>query len=159
AGVSKNLGAESDVRLGRGVAAHGTSSSGSVAAEFHLAGEDAAGGALAHEEQYKIGGLAAELKTEAAAFEGHHCGSAPRAAHVLSAAAGHDAAAIAGADNEGSLQDRREHDDTIGLVDHALRNVVRNIHNLFHYPAGIFDALILLRLCEGRKRERRNEGE
>src|SRR5277367_778250 len=113
AGIGEDFGAKRDIGFSGGIAAYRSCGSGSVATYFHLAAEDAAGGTLAHEQEHEVRGLAAELKAEAAAFEGHHGGSAPGTAHVFTAAASHDAAAVARADNEGSLQDRRQDDDTV----------------------------------------------
>src|SRR5579862_629784 len=149
AGIGEDFSAEGDIGLGGGVPADWSGGGGSVATDFHFAAKDAAGGTFAHEEEHEVSGLATNLKTETAAFESHHAGSAPGAAHVFAGAASHDAAAVAGADNKGSLENGWEDDDTVCLVDDALRDVVGDIHNFFHDGAGAFDAPLFFRLRVG----------
>src|ERR1700722_15958478 len=157
AGIRENFGAESNVGLSGGVPADGSCGGGSIATDFNFAGEDAAGGTLAHEKQNEVSGLAANLKTETAAFESHHAGSTPRAAHVIAGAAGHDAATVAGADNKGSFEDGWEDDDTVGFVDDALRNIVRDVHNFFHDFPCVLDTVLFFRLRVGGEGERGRE--
>jgi hypothetical protein len=155
--IGENFCAEGHIGLGGCVPADWSGGSGSVAADLHFAGENAAGGALAHEEQNEVGGLATELDPEAAAFESHHAGSAPRTAHVWAAATRHDAATVARADDKCSLENRGKDDDAVSFVDDALRDVVGDVHDFFHDSAGVFDAILLLRLRVGGDGERSRE--
>ena len=96
---------------------------------------------------------AAELQAEAAAFERHHGGRAPRAAEVRATPARHHAAAIAGAEDECEFKYGWENDDAVGLVNYGLRDIVGNIHDFFHHLAGIVHAVTLFgvgwqRYCE-----------
>jgi hypothetical protein len=86
----------------------------------HLTTENTGRGTLAHEEKNKVRGIAPELETRANAFECHHGWGAPGAVKRFAAATGQDAAAEAATQAEGELQDRRQNDDALGLVENAL---------------------------------------
>jgi hypothetical protein len=67
---------------------------------------------------------------------------------VRAPAAGHHAPPVTAANSEGELEYRRQNDDTIRFVDYTLRNIVRNVQDLLHYPSGIFDSVLFLILPE-----------
>src|ERR1700721_2633371 len=112
-----------------------------VGAQLHFAAQDRARAALVHDQQHEVSSLPADLKPETAAFERHHRRRAPGTAEVLAAAARHHAPAVTGAHYKGCLQNRRQDDHAIRFVDQILRNVVRDIHNLFRNFAGVPDAV------------------
>src|SRR6202030_2569443 len=113
-------------------------------AELHFALENGVGSAIVHDQKDEISGLAADLKSDAAAFQGHHRRSAPRAGEVLARAASHGATAIAATDNESGFQDGRVHDHAFGFVEQILRDVVGNIENFFEDESAVFQAVCFL---------------
>src|SRR5580704_3518485 len=142
--VGKNLGAHGDVRRSFCVAPLGTGSGGGVGAKFHLAAQNRSSAAFVHDEKNEICSLTTDLESEAAAFEGHHGRSAPRAVEPLTGAAGHGPAAITAAKNKGTFKDGGIDDYAVGFIDKVLRNVVRDIHDLLNDGAAVFQAITLL---------------
>ncbi len=73
---------------------------------------------------------------------------------VPATAASHHSAAVAAADNKGGLEDGRQHDDTIRFINHALRNVVRNVHDLGNYSSrGLYSILFLILSKNGQNHQ------
>jgi hypothetical protein len=64
------------------------------------------------------------LQPDAATFQSHHGWRAPLSFEVFSAAAGHGTTAVAAPYSKGEFHDRRQYDDTVGLIKHALGNAV-----------------------------------
>src|SRR5215472_9735913 len=159
AGVGKNLRAQGDVGGGFGVATFGACGGRGICAELDLRAQDGIGATAVHDQEDEVGGLAADLQTDAGAFEGHHRGGAPWSVEMLAAAAGHGSAAVAAATNECSLQHRGIDDDAESLVDQVLGNVVRNIHDFLNHGAAVFKAGVFLFVIrrEHRAEERERE--
>ena len=61
-------------------------------------------------------------------------------------AASHRAAAVAAADDECRFQHRRKDHDTISLVQHILRNIVRDIHDFGKNGAAILQTIFIFNL-------------
>src|SRR5579864_4446219 len=101
--IGKNFSFENDIRLGRGIASHGTGYGGGVGAEFDLARHHGVCAAFVHDEQNEIGGLRADLETKTAALQREHGGSAPAAGKFFSLAAGDHPAPIAASNDERGL--------------------------------------------------------
>src|SRR5207247_1220046 len=87
-----------------------------IRADFDLTLQDGPRAARVHYQNYKIGCLSAELESDTPAFERHHRWGAPRTGEVFARAAGHCAAPIVGADDEGRLHDGRIDDYALRLV-------------------------------------------
>ncbi len=79
-----------------------------VGAELDLAAEHRIRAAIVHHQQDEVGGLRAELESDAGAFECEHRRRAPRTVEGGSRAARNHAAAVAAADAERQLSSPRE---------------------------------------------------
>jgi hypothetical protein len=99
-------GAHRHVRFGAGCSALWPCRHRCISTELHLALENGACSPRIHHQEHEIGSLAADLQTNAAAFQSHHGGCAPRSGVVFTSAASHGAAAVAAAHNKGGLQNR-----------------------------------------------------
>jgi len=77
-----------------------------------------------HDQKNVVGGLAANLEAKASAFECVHRWRAPGSSSILTGAADHHATAVAGTYNEGSLEDRGNHDYATGLVEQIVGNAL-----------------------------------
>src|SRR5262249_42695834 len=135
--VAEHFSAHVGVGVGRGGTALGSGSNGGVGTELHLAMQQALDAAIVHDQNDEVGGFAADLKADAAAFERVHGGRPPRAAEAVAGAADHGAAAVAAADDERSLQYGRHDDDAARFVEQILRNVVRDVENFLHDDASV----------------------
>src|SRR5271155_4676558 len=93
--IGEHLRAQGYVGIRRGVSPNGACGNRGVAAELYFACENGVGTAIIHDENDEVRGLAAYLKSDAGAFEGHHGRGAPGTVETIAAAASHDAAAIA----------------------------------------------------------------
>src|SRR6202035_3118724 len=91
-----------------------------IGAELHLAVEQRLGALGIHHQQNEIGGLPAELESDAHALQRIERRGSPLAGVVLTAAADHDAAPIAAADAERAFFDRRQYDDALRFVEQVL---------------------------------------
>ena len=137
----------------------GPAAADASAPSFTFAAEDRACAAVVHNQENKVCGLAAELKSKTGAFEGHHCRRAPGPAEVVAAAASHGATAVAPADSDRAFDDRRHYDHAYCLVEQVLRNIVGNIENFLYDHAGIFKpTFFLLIVCLGGGRDGRALG-
>src|SRR5207237_9347346 len=111
---------------------------GSIRPQLDLAAKDSTRAAFIHHEQHKIRGLSTYLKAEASTLEGHHRGSAPRSLEVFTLAARHSTPPVSPANDECSFQDGGKDNDAICLVEQVLRNVDRDVENLFYDLATIY---------------------
>src|SRR5260221_3737614 len=150
--VGENLRPQGHVGGGFGVAAFWSGSSGGVSAKFYLGAKNRVGPAVVHDQQNEVRSLSADLQSETPAFKRHHRWSAPRAVEMLAAAAGHRPAAIAGAEDEGSFNDRWIDNDASGFVDQVLRDVVRYIHDFLNHYAAILEPPIFLAVVGEQRR-------
>src|SRR3984893_19301007 len=96
--------------------------------------------ASVHDQENEVGGLAADLESNAAALERHHRRRAPRAGVMLAGAAGHGSASVTAANHKSGLENRRVNHHAFRLVEQVLRNVVGNIENLFENGAAILQS-------------------
>src|SRR6202041_4094510 len=104
--VGEHFRAQAYVGIRRGISANGTGRDRGIPSELDLAGENGVGAAVVPDENDEVRGLAAGLKSEAGAFEGHHGRRAPGSAETWAPPAGHPTAAVAGADEKRGLEDR-----------------------------------------------------
>src|SRR5271169_5676687 len=126
--VAQNFRSHERIGIRRRIASYWTRCYGSIAAQLDFALENGLGAAVIHDQQDEISRLSADLESNATAFERHHCWGAPWSSKILARPANHRAAAVACADHERRLQNRREHDDALGLFNNLLRDVVWHIH-------------------------------
>src|ERR1700736_1476997 len=103
AGIAKHLRSQGCIRFGRSGATFGSRRYAGVGAELYLAVQHAVQSTIVHYQNYEVGRLSTDLEPHAATFQSHHRRRAPRAAEVLASTAHHNAAAIAAAYNERSL--------------------------------------------------------
>src|SRR4029077_21266671 len=92
--VAENFRSHVRVRVCRSVAPHGACCHRGIAAQFHFAAENRICASIIHHEQHEVGGLSADLESNAAAFERKHGWRAPPSSEMLAGAANHGAAAI-----------------------------------------------------------------
>src|ERR1700736_1057328 len=92
--IGEHLSAQRHVGRGGRIAALRPRRRGGVRTELDLAGKNGIGAARVHHQDNEIGGLAAELKSKAAALEGDHGWRSPFAREVFAGAASHGAASV-----------------------------------------------------------------
>ena len=83
--IGQDFSAHSDVGFGGSIASNRASGGRRVSAKLHFALEDGMGSAIVHNEKDEVGGLAANLKSDAAALNTHRSRSAPTANSALAA--------------------------------------------------------------------------
>src|SRR5262249_24321698 len=94
-------------------------------------------------QQDEISGLSAKLKSDVSAFKGKHGWCTPSAGEMFARAAGHGAAAIAGADPASELFHRWDHNHAFGAVEDGFGDIVRDIEYLFQDVSGFFQSILL----------------
>src|SRR5215472_5304620 len=146
AGIAEHLGSHVGVGFRGSGATLGPGCNRSVAAELDFAVKQAFGTAIVHDQNDEIGGFSSDLKTEAAAFECIHGGSAPGSVIILAGAANHDPASVTAAGDECSFQDRGHNHNTAGFVEDVLRNVVGNVENFLNDRTCILNTVVIFRL-------------
>src|ERR1700693_1026566 len=99
--IRKNLSPKCDVRRGCSVTALGPGGSSRVGAELDLASKNGIGPTPIHHQQNEVGGLAANLKPNAAALKSHHRRCAPTPVEIRPAPPRQHASAVTAADDEG----------------------------------------------------------
>jgi len=157
--VAENFGAHVGVGVRGSGTALGSASDGSVGAELDLAMKQAACRAIVHQKKNEVSGFAANLEADAAAFESVHGRSAPRTGEILASAADHGATTVTAADDKGGFEDGRHDDDTAGLVQKILRNVVGNVEDFLHDFAGVSKrscSSFALRGCANEREEKKS---
>ncbi len=105
----QNLRVQEGISVGLGVAADGSGRDVDVNSERELIGKQVLQSALIHHEQDDIGGVGAELDSQAAAGEADGCGGTPASGY----AAHGKAAAVCAADQNRSLLHVRYDDDAL----------------------------------------------
>src|SRR6202012_5075562 len=128
--IGKNFGAQGDIGFSRGISSHRAGSSGSIASQLDLADKNVLGRSRTHQQQYEVRRLTAQLQAKASTFKGHHRWSAPASLKGVAGSASHHTTPVTTADPDGKFNHRWQNHDAIRLVDHALRDVVGNVHNL-----------------------------
>ena len=147
----ENLGLHDDIGLGRRGSAHRTRGRGSVSAELDLARHHRLGASFIHDEQHKIGRLAADLKSETAPFEGKHRRSAPWPAEVMSGAARDHSPSVAASDYKCSFLHGWKDDNAFRLVQQIAGNpCVRHAQDFLQYRVRFRQAVIFLLLGNDR---------
>src|ERR1700721_120044 len=142
--IAQDFRAHIGIRIRGSVAPYGACCPRGIAAQFHFAAENRIRTSLVHYEQHEVGGLSADLESNAAPFQRKHRWSAPTSSEMFAGAANHSAAAIARSHHEPCLQNGRKYNYALSLFPHLLRDIVGNIHNLFHHAATFFQPLLFL---------------
>src|ERR1700683_5118196 len=124
-----------------GGAAFGTGGGRGIRAQFHFAVKQRSCAFRVHDQEYKVGGLAAQLESDTDAFERVQGWGSPLALVVLAAAADHHATSVAAADAKCALFHGGQNDKAFGLVEQILRDVVGDVQDFFHDDAGILDTI------------------
>src|SRR5580692_3549918 len=140
--IAQDFRAHIGIRIRGSVAPYGACCHRGIAAQFHFAAENRIRTSLVHYEQHEVGGLSADLESNAAPFQRKHRWSAPTSPEMFAGAANHSAAAIACSHHERCLQYGRKYNYALSLFHHLLRDIVGNIHNLLHHDATIFEPVL-----------------
>ena len=93
----------------------------------------------------------------ARAFKSHHRWRTPGTAKVPATAAGQYPTAVAASDNEGGLEHGRQYNYAVRFVDHALRNIVGNVHDLGNYRTRRHDSIRFLVLPKNGQNHQAHE--
>src|ERR1700679_2345354 len=158
--VAEDFGTHGDIGFGGGGASDRTRGRRSISGQVHFAAENSVRASIIHDEKDEVGGLAAELQTKAPAFQGHHGWGAPMPIEICAVAASQRAAPVAAADDECLFQHRRKDHDTISLVQHILRNIVRDIHDFGKNGAAILQTIFIFNLVvstAGRRKQQESD--
>src|ERR1039457_3511966 len=134
--VGEDLGAHNNIGCAFSGAALGTGGGRGVRSQLHFAVKKTSGAFGIHHQEHKVGGLAAQLKSDADAFERIQGRGSPFAFVVFTAAADHHAPSVAAADPKCSFFHGGQDDQAFGLVQQILRKVVGDIQNFFQNHAG-----------------------
>src|ERR1700680_4637196 len=118
--MAEYLCAHPEIGVCRSIAPFWTCSRRCVSTELDLTAENGSRASLVHDQENQIGGFAANLHSDAIAFEGVHCGSTPRSIEILASAANHRSAAVLFPHSEGEPHYGGEHDDTLGFRQNLL---------------------------------------
>src|SRR5271157_3515736 len=98
--VAEDFGAHPGVGIGGSVTSERSGSNGSIAAELNLAAENGFHPSVVHDQEDQVGGFAADLEADTAAFQGVHGRGAPRSTELIAGAANHGTAAVFRTDAE-----------------------------------------------------------
>src|ERR1700691_973315 len=135
--VGQDLGAHFPIGIGGSVAADGAGGDAGICSKFELAGEQVVHAAFVHDEHDDVGRLGADLQAETATADGEEGGRAPS----LGSAATGDTSAVAGTEDESSVEQRGDDGDALGRSEHFLRNaLIGSGLNFVEHGAGCVDA-------------------
>lgn len=124
--VGEDFGVEGEIGIGGCLSADRSCSHRCIGAELELVVEQAVQGAVIHEEQHEVGGRAADLITDAAAFHGEEDGRAPA---MGGAARGHSPAVVSSED-KGELGISGDDGDAFGFTEQIVGNAsVGGLHD------------------------------
>src|SRR5262249_47408142 len=125
---------------------------GGVRSQLHLASENRVCPLGIHHQQYEVGRLSPDLKSDISPFQCEKSRSAPMAREVLACSTGDGPSTEISANAKGKLQNGGYNDHALGFIQKTLGYAVGYIHNLLKYLAAGGDSLLLAAFacCECR---------
>src|SRR5579872_1028686 len=129
-----------DVGIGLRIPANRSRGGGGIGADGELIGHQLIHSALAHHDQDDIGGLSAQLQSEASAFDLHSGWRAPTPAGFT---AGSEPATVLAAHYKRGLLQTWNHDNALRFVEHRLRDsLIGHSHHFTYYSSRIPQSLV-----------------